>query len=332
MKIITIKKKTQMIALAVFVVLGTCSLVNGTQVLPANKQLAANLVMSRNFRHKHLPMPEYQQPQTQSSNAVANLPANTQGSNNWAGYINTPDAGKSYTSVSGTWTVPNISASQDDAVAAQWIGLGGVSSNDLLQMGTVEEIENGQPVAKIFWEQLPSTAQNVMTVPIGSTINASISPSADSSSTWNLTFTVNGQSPAQTIPPVTLDSDYAQGIGTSAEWISEDPSNQNGQLYPLANMGSVSYQAATVNGQPFDSIGNVQPLALVSKTGNVLIAPSEIGSDEKSFATNVISSNTNTGTTSRYRQSRGPQYPSSWIHVSIIQGSQGDNFTWTWEF
>lgn len=306
------------VSLALLLGLGTCSFING--VSPRNSEVghitpASDYVMSRNFAHRHfLPIPPDQQQDTSLNTTAASvsLPANTQESENWAGYIDTPASG-SYSSVSGSWTVPNIAASQQDAVAAQWIGLGGVSSTDLLQMGTIEQIQNGQPVAEVFWEQLPSPAQNVMTVPIGSTITASIAPAEDSSSTWNLTFTVNGQTPTQTIAPVTLDASYVQGIGTSAEWISEDPSNQNDQLYPLANMGTVSYQSATVNGLPLNSSGNqVQPVALFSTNGNVLIAPSELGSDGESFSTTVASSDTNIGPSQGSGRSRVRRFPSGW--------------------
>lgn len=156
-------------------------------------------------------------------------------------------------------------------------------------MGTSEQLENGQLVTELFWEQLPDPAQTVMTVPIGSTINANISPSTNSSLTWNLTFTMNGQSQTQTIPPVTLDSSYALGIGTSAEWISEEPTTQNNQLVPFAKMGTVKYQSALVNGRPLNSSGNqVQPVALVSCNGNILIAPSVLGTDGESFSTRSL--------------------------------------------
>jgi hypothetical protein len=322
--------KFQIVALAAFVVLGTSSLVNGISDLPTiNTQVPSNYVLSRDYPHKRFPVPKIRQSQSTATNL--SLAENTQGSKNWAGYIATPSSNSSYTSVSGSWTVPNISASQKNALAAQWIGLGGVSSSDLLQIGTVEQIENGQPVAELFWEQLPSTAQNVMTVPIGSTISASIAPSADSSSTWNLTFTINGQSQTQVIPPVTLSSSYAQGIGTSAEWISEDPSNQNGQLYPLANMGTVSYRSAMVNGKLLDSPGNqVQPVAMISQNGNVLIAPSALGTDGESFSTNVISSNINTRPAKTYRQSETIRTHSSLSQGSVsitLIGADGENWT-----
>ncbi|MFD1675076.1 G1 family glutamic endopeptidase [Alicyclobacillus fodiniaquatilis] len=234
-----------------------------------------------------------------TSTSSTSMPQNTQGSGNWAGYVASPAQGANgYTSVSGQWTVPNITGSED-SVAAQWIGLGGVSSDDLLQMGTIEQFENGQAVADIFWEKLPANAKNVMTVPIGSTIDASIAKTS-SGTTWDVSFTAHtpdGKTESKTIA-VQLNSAYAEGVGTSAEWISEDPSDENNQLYPLANMGTVTYQSALVDGSPINATGNqVQPVALVSDGGDVLIAPSALNADGNSFTTTVESTDTDSGAT-----------------------------------
>ncbi|MDR3539607.1 MAG: G1 family endopeptidase [Desulfosporosinus sp.] len=332
----TMVNKMHVVSLAVLVGLGASSLVNGvTAPLTAGNKAGANLVLSRNSLHGHVHTPKTQQSQGTATNV--NLPVNTQESDNWAGYIDTPSDGNSYTSVSGNWTVPTISVSQQNAAAAQWIGLGGVSSTDLLQMGTIEQIINGQQVTEVFCEQLPSPAQMVMSVPNGSTINASISQASDL--TWNLTFTVNGQSQTQTISPVTLDPLYVSGIGTSAEWISEDPSTESDQLYPLADMGTVAYQAALVNGQPLNSTSNnVQPVAMVSSNENVLIAPSVLGADNESFSTSIpittaVPTTVSTPTT-YYPQGFG-QTGDPWSHSNIRQGRrfnsrgyQEDNFSW----
>lgn len=236
-----------------------------------------------------------QNQQSQSTSTQQSLPANTQSSANWGGYIDTPTAGNSYTSVSGSWTVPIITANNQNAVAAQWIGLGGVNSDDLLQMGTMETLENGQTTAEVFWEQLPDVAQNIMSVPVGSTVSASISPDQTTANTWDLTVNAteqNGQTQTQTqTVSTTLETSYAQGIGTSAEWISEDPSDANNNLVPLANMGTVNYSFATVDGQALNASGNtVEPVAMISSTGVITIAPSALGSDGKSFSTTISSS------------------------------------------
>lgn len=221
------------------------------------------------------------------SNVNSSLLQNVQGSQNWGGYIDTPaQPGALYTNVTGKWTVPQISGTSN-AVAAQWIGLGGVNSSDLLQIGTTEGIQNGQEVAQVFWEKLPATATDVMTVPVGSSISASIAQQSGTS-TFHLTIQAtdpNGQTQSKTIP-ITLSSAYAAGVGTSAEWISEDPSNQNNQLYPLANAGTVNFTGATVDGVPMtDASNQVQPTAMVDQFGNVDISPSSIGSDGESFST-----------------------------------------------
>ena len=310
----TILKRIQILSLSVLVGLGTSSIINGVSFKnTTNKQY----ILSRYFPKQYLVHPNRSQ---KSKNIVAatSISGNTEDSSNWGGYVVTPTSGVSYTSVSGSWTIPNISVTRQDAVAAQWIGLGGVNSADLLQMGTMEQMNNGQPMAEIFWEKLPDVAQNVLSVPIGSTINVNISNSSTSSSTWNLTFTVNtpdGQKQTQTIS-TTLNSSYAQGIGTSAEWISEDPSDQNNQLVPLANMGTVTYQSAMVNGEPINVSSNtVQPIAMISSNGTSIISPSALGTDGESFTT---STNTSTDSDS----SSSSSSTSSW----------GTDSSWSWSW
>jgi hypothetical protein len=300
-----ILKKALIVCLAVIVGLGTTSAINK---IPVQHLTNNQYVLFRNSSHDKLIRSPYDK-NAQDSTTIISLPENTQESSNWAGYIVTPTSNTGYTSVSGSWTVPNISVTQQNAVAAQWIGLGGVNSSDLLQMGTIEQIENGQPTAEVFWEKLPDVAQSVLSVPIGSTINVNISPSSSSSLTWNLTFTVtmsSGETQTQTIS-TTLDSSYAQGIGTSAEWISEDPSNASGQLYPLANMGTVKYQTAMVDGQPINASGNnVEPVAMVSSNKTILISPSTLSTDGQSFTT---TSSNSTNSTSNHRKEQFPLPP-----------------------
>lgn len=309
---ITGLKKIKIISLMALVGLGAGSIINGVSLHHAanNQYILSRYTRRQNQTHS------LKNQQSQNTVATTSLPANTQESTNWGGYVVTPTSGSGYTSVSGSWTIPNISTNKQNAVAAQWIGLGGVTSTDLLQMGTMEDMENGEPVAEIFWEQLPDVAQNIATVPVGSTINVSISNS--SSSTWNLTFTVNapdGTTQTQTISR-TLDSSYAQGIGTSAEWISEDPSNENNQLFPLANMGTVNYKSAMVNGEPLNASGNnVQPVAMVSSNKNSMILPSELGTDGESFST----TSTNSGIGNGLK-----------VFKKSVQRRSRGNFRWSW--
>ncbi|MCI1943955.1 G1 family glutamic endopeptidase [Clostridium luticellarii] len=287
-----ILKKLQILFLALFVVLGSGS---GSAIAAEqfSSTASGSCILSNYYSRRDI-VQSIHSYQLQNNTNTVDLPANTEKSGNWAGYVATPASqDDAYTSVSGSWTIPNISANQQNALAAQWIGLGGVNSEDLLQMGTIEEIENGQPIANVFWEKLPDASQNVMSIPIGSAISVTISKVSDS--TWNLTFTAvtpEGETVNKTIS-TTLDSSYEQGIGTSAEWISEDPSNQYSQLLPLANTDTVKYQSMKVNGNSLnDSSNNVHPVAMVSKSGNIAIYPSEIGTDGESFTTTTNSTDT----------------------------------------
>ncbi|WP_333887028.1 G1 family glutamic endopeptidase [Clostridium sp.] len=291
MKTKSIFRKFQILLVSIFLILGGSSVIAKGQPynIANNKYVLSNYCFpGPNLIH---PIPDYQ---SQNNETTVELPDNTETSSNWAGYIVTPASeGEGYTSISGSWTVPNISSTNENAVAAQWIGLGGVDSSDLLQMGTMEQLENGQPVAVVFWEQLPDVAQNIMTIPINSTISVNIYNS--SGSTWNLTFTAttpSGEVKTKTIS-TTLDSSYAEGIGTSAEWISEDPSDVYGNLVPLANTDIVKYESAKVNGNSLsDSSNTIRPVAMESSSGNIVIYPSSLGSDGESFtATTAVSGN-----------------------------------------
>jgi hypothetical protein len=214
------------------------------------------------------------------------LPKGTEGSANWAGYIVTPATGSSgFTRIKGSWVVPKISG-DPTSLGSQWIGLGGVTSFDLLQVGTIEQFAGHREVATLFWEKLPDSAQNLVTVPVGSKVQASIS--SEDGSNWSLDVHVtepNGRILDKQVS-VNLTSDYVAGMGTSAEWISEDPSDENGRLYPLANTGVVQFTQNEVNGQPISSSANeVHPVALVSSSGKIRIAPSALSSGGTSFST-----------------------------------------------
>ncbi|MCL6453771.1 MAG: hypothetical protein K6T78_09210 [Alicyclobacillus sp.] len=248
------------------------------------------------------------------------LPSGTQPSQNWAGYIDTPAPGATpYRSVSATWTVPKTTG-RSGSVAAQWIGLGGVTSEDLLQTGTMEQISNGQATAEVFWEELPNTAQPLLTVPIGSTVTASIEQG--SGATWTIDVTVrtpSGQTLTKNVP-VTLGKAYAEGIGTSAEWVSEDPSNADERLYPLADAGTVVFTRADVNGQALSAPDNrITPVAMVDGLGHVVIAPSALGTDGASFTTQTESTSMESTGNGRWVPGEGRNAPGDWRHALHTQ-------------
>lgn len=209
------------------------------------------------------------------------------GSLNWSGYIDAAKT-KRYTEATGTWTVPSVSGSEG-ASNAQWIGLGGVSSQDLLQMGTLETVHNGQQVSQLFWEKLPQSAIPIVGVKPGDKVAVTIRQV--SGQDWQLSAAItSGNQTTTKRVNVQLNPSYVAAIGQTAEWITEDPEDGNGHILPLASAGGVGFDNATVNGKPItQSNATMQETVLVTSSGQAVV-PSKISSGGTSFSTNSSSS------------------------------------------
>jgi peptidase A4-like protein len=97
-------------------------------------------------------------------------------STNWAGYAYcpafngtgcpAPAATNKVLGVQGSWVVPTIaSPGNPGAMAATWVGIGGVGSNDLVQAGVVESIASGSTSIQPWWEMLPAPSTQVTLSP-----------------------------------------------------------------------------------------------------------------------------------------------------------------------
>lgn len=164
---------------------------------------------------------------------------------NWAGYVVTPSGSTSgFTGVAASWTVPPLIPPERGAVA-EWVGLGGFTSDQLVQAGVLEEWAAGQPVAVPFVEQLPAAAVEGNPVPVasGTTAAASVTvaPAASGAATATLTVTYGTETLAQT---VAVDADALASVESSADWIVEAPSTVFGRILPLARFGSVAFSGA----------------------------------------------------------------------------------------
>ncbi len=191
--------------------------------------------------------------------------ASVQNSQNWAGYEVTSHT---YRSVSASWQVPEMVRTH--GVAAQWIGLGGVNSHELVQTGTIEQqTGNSGPTADVFVEKLPNHAQNIMSVPLGSQISASITPTGNNQWTLSVSARYNGQTRSKS---VTMDVSprYAQGMETSAEWIFEDPANTQGSLYHLGKTKPVTFSHVEANSQ---AVGSASALIMTGRMGQPRVEP-----------------------------------------------------------
>ena len=181
-----------------------------------------------------------------SASAARNFKATQEQSQNWAGYVVKNSAGKSFSSVSGSWTQPTAKANSGTAqgYSAFWVGLGGPSSRSqsLEQVGTSADSVNGRAKYYAWYELLPS-AQVKLSIAIhpGDHISARVTVSTTTVTIW-LSDTTTGQSVTKSLRMNNPDT-------SSAEWIAESPSTttpQPGvyQTLPLANFGKATFTAA----------------------------------------------------------------------------------------
>lgn len=111
-------------------------------------------------------------------------------SRNWSGYSAT---GGTYTGISGTWTVPQVEASNGTSgVGATWVGIGGVNTRDLIQAGTQDSGSGRQNEYEAWIEMLPAASKHVMlAVAPGDSITVSIDEQGTGTGKWQIVMTNN---------------------------------------------------------------------------------------------------------------------------------------------
>ena len=208
------------------------------------------------------------------STQAANESVSQSESANWAGYAATNDT---YTGVGASWQVPAAAVSQIGADAT-WVGIGGVSSRDLIQAGTQAIVQDGAVTYEAWYELLPDYQQRVpLEVSAGDRVSVSIREISDG--LWRISFTntTTGKSYSTDVP---YDSSLS-----SAEWIEERPVAVGGRFasyVPLDNFGSITFE----NAYAIDNGANVSIAAaggtsirMVTDTGGALASPSALSSN-----------------------------------------------------
>ena len=148
---------------------------------------------------------------------------------NWSGYAETG----TFTGVSGTWVVPQVSPTRSATYSSAWIGVDGFNNSDLIQTGTEEDYYNGSAHYNAWWEILPAAETGISTssypVSPGDYMSAQIWETSTIVSTgraghrsvarvWQISIT-------DTTKNWNFKTSQAyNGPGTSAEWILEAPS------------------------------------------------------------------------------------------------------------
>lgn len=207
---------------------------------------------------------------------VTTTPGPTADSSNWSGYVATQGT---FSAVSGTWTVPKPTSTGSFGSGATWVGIGGVSSQDLIQAGVVETSNGVGAVHYKSWiETLPRPQQSVpLEVSPGDSITVSISEQG--ADQWLITMKNNttGQSYQTTVQYTSTQS--------SAEWIEEAPSVRRGIL-PLEDFGTVQFSGCStvVDGKSLTiAQAGAQPISMIGNNGNVIATPSALTPDGTGF-------------------------------------------------
>lgn len=204
---------------------------------------------------------------------------------NWSGYVS---KGGPFTSISGSWIVPSIALSQSAQADATWIGIGGVSSGDLIQVGTQAIVQNGVVSYEAWYELLPADSIPVpLTIHAGDSVTASLEQ--EQMGVWQIVIRdiTSGQNYSTTVT-------YSSSL-SSAEWIEEMPSDQNGFI-PLDSFGSLSFTNASAidNGTTVNPAqASAFPLTMIANVEQALAVPSSLGADGASFTvsrTSVVTS------------------------------------------
>ena len=233
-----------------------------------------------------IPVFSFAVPASVSFPTAVNSGAGSNTSLNWSGYASTQGA---FTSITGSWTVPAVAAASSTMADATWVGIGGISSSDLIQAGTQAITDLSGSVAYQAWyELLPDDMQTIASLPVraGDSMTASLTQTA--SGVWQIAL--NDRTTGGTY---TTNVNYHSSL-SSAEWIEEMPTANIGRL-ALDNFGIVSFTGGSVtqNGSTTATIaqsgGSV--LTMVTNGGTVLASPSALGSDGASFTVTRTSAN-----------------------------------------
>ncbi|WP_298404420.1 G1 family glutamic endopeptidase [Ferrimicrobium sp.] len=175
-----------------------------------------------------------------------------QASSNWSGYYVEPG---SFDAITGTFTVPGLSANQPSYCASvqgtpscslsEWVGVDGANNSSLIQAGVELTPEGNGSTYQIYpwWEILPNVQTDVTTLTIsaGDQVTVSIFR-ATNTNNWEIQIVddTTGRGFTTTQP--------YNGPGTSAEWIVEAPSTTSQTILEVPIMSSpIRFSSLGVN-------------------------------------------------------------------------------------
>ncbi len=193
-------------------------------------------------------------------------------------WVDVTVSGGTFTAVTATWTVPAVSTTSSGADAT-WVGIGGLTSNDLLQAGTQAMVDGSGTVEYSSWiEMLPQSSRNVpLTVSAGDSVTVTITQ--QSGNDWLISIKNN-----TTKGSYSVTVQYSSS-NSSAEWVQEAPSVGRG-LISLDQFGTVQFSGASAirDGKTMSlSALGAKAITMINGQGQAIAQPSTVSSDGSSF-------------------------------------------------
>jgi hypothetical protein len=191
-------------------------------------------------------------------------------------------------SVSASWTVPEVKPSENNTFSGVWVGIGGYGEDTLIQAGTEQEYISGRLAYYAWYEVLPDYLVRIPSLRVrpGDTIAASISLINENTSTWSIE--ISDVTRGQRFKKVFV---YNSSM-LSAEWVVERP-KVNGTISTLADFGNVTFTEckATVNGVT-GTIGDFSYAQLVmhDDEDTSLVSVSPLNDDGSGFTVSYLES------------------------------------------
>ncbi|KAE8377098.1 peptidase A4 family-domain-containing protein [Aspergillus bertholletiae] len=200
-------------------------------------------------------------------------------SSNWAGAVL---IGSGYTSVTGTFTVPNPSvpsggSSSEQYCASAWVGIDGdTCSTAILQTGVDFCVDSSGPSFDAWYEWYPDYAYDFSGISFS--VGDSVKVTVDASSKSGGTATIENLSTGKTVSHSFSGESANPLCETNAEWILEDFSSGS-SLVPFANFGTVTFTDISVTSGGSSSGASGATLIDIKQNGAVLTSSSASDSE-----------------------------------------------------
>jgi hypothetical protein len=207
----------------------------------------------------------------------------------WSGYIVASDIQNRspvVSSVSASWTMPEIKPSENNTFSGVWVGIGGYGEDTLIQTGTEQEYVNGQVAYYAWYELLPDHLVHIPNIHVqaGDAVTASISLINENTNTWLIE-----------IADITRNQRFRKTFvynssRLSAEWIVERP-KVNGTISTLADFGNVTFtECKAVMDGVAGAIGksDYAKFVMVGAEDKPLVSVSSLNEEGSSFTVSYL--------------------------------------------